>query len=311
MVIILFFLLAIISLNSSVQMDNATSVSTIPSTGTVTQTSTESEKKLDPFLMYAIAQVSAVFVAITAGLYTNKLISISDQKNRLKTKINEFDREINEQEIVLSETIAEINRLKLNHAYFWAEHFVDSLEHKSGLKEFTLDELKDEFDKSDYGPMNEYYEQAFNERYGEFLEKIKEFLGPDKGLFGLNLTALRSAELIAEDRRARREEEDKIIDLVSQKRIDEHNIKFSKKMIDSINSEIKLITLPTGLAKEFFMLFIFAVLGVVFPLMFEYWSPHTGLLHPHIVALSAFMIGLTLNLFFIGAEAIRITRKED
>lgn len=308
---ILFLLLIIISLNSSLQMNDSVSQFSNQGIGITEAISNEKEQNLDPFLMYAIAQVSAVFVAITAGLFTNKLISISGEKSRLKTKIIDFDKEINEHEIVLEETKTEIDRLKRKHAHFWAEHFVDSLESKSGLKKFTLAELKDEFDKSEYGPMDEYYDQVFDERYDEFLEKIEDFLKPRIGILGMDLSTIKSPAIIAEERRARREEEQKIIDLESQKKINEHAIKFSKKTKDNVISEINSLTLPGGVEKEFFMLFVFAILGVVFPLFFEYWSPHTGFFHPHAIALTAFLIGLLLNLIFIANEAKRVIDKKE
>ena len=49
---------------------------------------------LDIPLMHAIAQVSATFIAIIAGFYTSKILSIASDKNRLTAKIKEIQNEV-------------------------------------------------------------------------------------------------------------------------------------------------------------------------------------------------------------------------
>jgi hypothetical protein len=49
---------------------------------------------LDMPLMHAIAQASATFIAILAGFYTSKILSIASDKNRLAAKAKEIQNEI-------------------------------------------------------------------------------------------------------------------------------------------------------------------------------------------------------------------------
>jgi hypothetical protein len=46
-------------------------------------------------LMTTLAQISATFIAITAGFYTTKIISIINDKSRIKGRTNEFEAELN------------------------------------------------------------------------------------------------------------------------------------------------------------------------------------------------------------------------
>ena len=52
-------------------------------------------------LFHSIAQTSATFVAIIAGFYTTKIISLSNDKRRILQRINELDNEIQAKKVYL------------------------------------------------------------------------------------------------------------------------------------------------------------------------------------------------------------------
>lgn len=67
---------------------------------------------IDIPLMHAIAQSSATFVAILAGFYIAKILSISGDMRRITVKIREYDNEIGRETSDIQSLASRINRIE-------------------------------------------------------------------------------------------------------------------------------------------------------------------------------------------------------
>ena len=56
---------------------------------------------VDISLFHSIAQTSATFVAIIAGFYTTKIVTLSNDKRRILQRINELDNELQVKQVYL------------------------------------------------------------------------------------------------------------------------------------------------------------------------------------------------------------------
>jgi len=80
-----------------------------------------------------------------------------------------------------------------------------------------------------------------------------------------------------------------------------------EKQIESSIEDQKNLTFPEHLIIGFFSFVIFAILGVIFPLTSQLWSPHIKqYFEPDSFALILFGIGLTVTFAYIGSETFSI-----
>jgi len=262
----------------------------------------------DPALMFTIAQVSGVFVAIVAGLYTTKLISISSEKNRLRTRLSEIDIEINGKQPLLAQYNGIIDGIENKWADERIRRFVDDLLEEEDLKKYTLKELKEKFVEYNQMKLNEYEEKILTDKFEDITKNIEEKINKGK-TFSFNLLGIRPSllapmvnlELIRDERKA-------LSDAYRKRAIEESNIEMQKKMKGQLTKELESLINQKHLAFELLFLFIFAMLGVVLPLLYPYWSPHTLWFSPNVVAIVAFLIGLILTFIYLGVEALRVSR---
>jgi hypothetical protein len=66
---------------------------------------------LDIPLIHTLAQASATFIAILAGFYTTKVLSIASDKNRLAAKIKEIHNELQWRKEYAMELREKVNRI--------------------------------------------------------------------------------------------------------------------------------------------------------------------------------------------------------
>jgi hypothetical protein len=74
-------------------------------------------------LFHSIAQTSATFVAIIAGFYTTKIISLSNDKRRILQRINELDNEIQAKRVYLEE----LKKTESDTINTWEREGIDAL----------------------------------------------------------------------------------------------------------------------------------------------------------------------------------------
>lgn len=80
---------------------------------------------IDIPLMNTIAQSSATFIAITAGFFTTKIISLSTEKSRLERRKNEIESELRATSQKQSEYKKQMDNLSEKDASERVDDFVD------------------------------------------------------------------------------------------------------------------------------------------------------------------------------------------
>src|ERR671930_709499 len=129
---------------------------------------------VDTQLMLTIAQASATFVAIMAGFFTTKIISISSDKKRIESKIAEDDikRQGKEMKIMdYKEIIGNIERRKAERS---VDSFVNDLLDEPLLNIYTLEQLKHKYAEKYMFEPNEYEIKILDKEYGRITKKIQK-----------------------------------------------------------------------------------------------------------------------------------------
>jgi hypothetical protein len=289
-------------------------------------------------LMLTIAQVSATFVAIIAGFYTTKILSISSEKQRVRNKIKEIEAEINQRNdnvLVYQDRIKEIY---LNRARRFVDHFADTLILEDDLKDYTLEEIIAKYKELEYEEPDEYDLQILSEEYKNIIEKIRKELQERQpkpkhrpaGLASLSAASLgfnsNLADTLGESfhetmRRQERyslrmpsepitDRENAEIKEAEGKKDDElKQIAIQKALIKHYEEEIKSATLPKHLSFGYLSQVGFAATGVILPLTYEYWSIYLPD-NADIFALIMFGCGLTATFAYISLEVVTALRIE-
>jgi hypothetical protein len=115
--------------------------------------------------MYTLAEVGGTFVAILAGLYTTKIISISADKTRLENKINEILIKINSKKqrlTILQNKIDEVDKMNDENRV-------------NGFIQNCLVDLEENLDIDNFKDLKSKYEKVWELTYYE--EKcLKDFV---------------------------------------------------------------------------------------------------------------------------------------
>ena len=138
----------------------------------------------DPFpissLMPTIAQTAATFVAILAGFYTTKIISIAGDKNRIENKLQEINLEIiltkKNIEIIENELNEIVNRDDESIVDNFIEYVIDEIRSSlfyNDIPDYTFDNLKEEFIKYYDDSITENQAKKLEEKMSLILEEIK------------------------------------------------------------------------------------------------------------------------------------------
>ena len=126
-------------------------------------------------LLHTIAQTSATFVAIIAGFYTTKIISLSNEQRRILQRINELDNELQEKTVYynsLKETESETENR-------WDEEIINGfIEHITGdfyiyeqIK--SIEDLREWFPKLYDQPLTENQDRILKERASKILAELE------------------------------------------------------------------------------------------------------------------------------------------
>jgi hypothetical protein len=122
--------------------------------------------------MLTIVQASATFVAIIAGFFTTKIISISNDRKKLENKLVECNIQLQGRRNILSEYEGTIEGIYEKWGQEEIVSFVSDMLKEIDLHLYTVDELESRFHEKYLNP-SEQHLRILRERYDEIVEHIK------------------------------------------------------------------------------------------------------------------------------------------
>jgi hypothetical protein len=123
-------------------------------------------------LMLTIAQASATFVAIIAGFFTTKIISISNDRKRIENKLAECNIQLEGRENILSEYENTVEEIYEKWGQEKIGDFVKEILEETDLHPYSLVELESRFHEKNPGYTSERYSRILRERFGKIIECI-------------------------------------------------------------------------------------------------------------------------------------------
>jgi len=129
---------------------------------------------VDTQLMLTIAQASATFVAIMAGFFTTKIISISSDKKRIENKIAEGNITRQDKEIKIRDYKEIINYIEQRRAERSIDNSINDLLDEPSLEAYILEQLKQKFTTKYELEPNEYEIKILDNKYDEIRNKIRK-----------------------------------------------------------------------------------------------------------------------------------------
>lgn len=283
----------------------------------------------DPFpissLMSTIAQTAATFVAILAGFYTTKIISIAGDKNRIENKIQEINLEIvltkKNIEIIENELDEIINRNDESLVDSFIEYVIDEIRSSlfyNDIPDYTFDNLKEEFIKYYDDNITENQAKKLNEKMPLIMEEIKNKKEEkrseyEKSTIPAEYITTSIGRPISESesiiRYHKNENENRIFEAhIQNKNNEENKLSFLKERLRIYEQELKSLIYPKHLKFAYISFIIFAIFGVIIPLTYEWWNIYFGE-YSDIFALSMFGAGLMLSFVYIYMEMHDTTKK--
>jgi hypothetical protein len=196
-------------------------------------------------LMSALTQSAATFVAILAGFYTTKILTIAGDKNRIEHKMNYLKSEISFETENIQNFKYEITKME--------EEKENRPTHMSEEKDSPTIEINYNLEE----------EQNFN------INNLK------------------------------RELEEK-----------ENKLKFLNQQQSLYREELHSFIYPKHLKFGFFSFGLFAFLGVIIPLMHQWWAKYIPT-DPDIFAFSMFLIGLIITFIYMSLEIFSVFKKDN
>jgi len=88
----------------------------------------------------------------------------------------------------------------------------------------------------------------------------------------------------------------------------ENKIKFLNQQLSLNKDELHSLVYPKYLKFGFFSFVLFALLGIITPLTYQWWSPYI-VIDSDIFAFSMFLIGLIITFIYIFSEIIFVFNK--
>ena len=271
--------------------------------------------------MNTIAQSSATFIAITAGFFTTKIISLSSEKSRLSRTEREKESELR----ILTEKENEYRNQIDNQLEKGASEIIDDFENAIYTDPPNEYQIKNGEDILRY--FKEYYGRQPNEIESAYLEaRTESILTHVKALNKEKDNRLGGIE-IPNITRAIRSDSDKMIDYYRNHEEDkEFRLKIDtwkntradiarlKQSIALINEELMDVTYPEHARLGFFSFVLFAILGVIIPLTYRLWATYlldlskeyaiivSQLNNANHIVVGLFSLGLAINFCYIALE---------
>jgi len=270
-------------------------------------------------LMSALTQSAATFVAILAGFYTTKILTIAGDKNRIEHKLNYLKSEISFETENIKNLKIEINNIQEEDDNDLLLYFIETLKDESHFPSFPkINTLKD---------LIIYYEKNFQKKPSEnLLRKLKQQSDSiisqlkvirteslKKNTFSSTLVPSSShsdiGSRIIESNRTL-EEQRSYNELVKELAEKENKFKFLNQQYSLYNEELHSVVYPKHLKLGFISFGLFAILGVVIPLMHQWWYPAFNE-NSDAFAFIMFLIGLSITFAYILLEIRSILKKSN
>lgn len=216
--------------------------------------------------MLTISQASATFVAIIAGFFTTKIISISNDKKRIKNKLAEFDIELGTRQGIIRDYENANSKIYQKWARESVSSFTNSLLQEPILEEYTLDKLKAKFTELEFYSPDEYESEEIENRYGEIMKAVREEIKKRTNNFTSGYGTLNSISARVPIIQHSHDADLKKVNYNKEKLQDEMNqITLLERMKHQYNEELNSISYPLyGLG--YLTQIIFIITGVIIPL---------------------------------------------
>lgn len=267
---------------------------------------------VDTQLMLTIAQASATFVAIMAGFFTTKIISISSDKKRIENKISEDDIIRQGKEIKIRGYKEIIGNIEHSKAERSVDSFVNDLLDEPSLEVYTLQQLKSKFTERYMFEPNEYEIKILDNEYDKIRNRIQKEIEDRVEYFKLNGSIRTSAtrSILVRNIETQDSENEELSEMYKKVQLEQNEITVLDNLKHHYEAEKNAISYPlTNLA--FVSQLIFVVTGIVIPFNYNWWAP---IIHPlfdtNEFGLIMFYIGLSSAFCYIGLELLHSLHTE-
>ena len=224
---------------------------------------------VDINLMLTIAEASATFVAIVAGFFTTKIISISGEKKRLRSRLAELEAELISRDRLAKRYKSVMDGIESRWARGSIDNFIRRLLSQEEIEVYSLEEMKAKFRTFEECELNEFEENVLRERYDEIRGMITGILeGRTPSIFDVGSLAL------SIDSSVRIAERESVVFSENKGKflIEESEIIRCQNMKQQYKADLDADTFPSHMRFGFTSQIIFAVLGVLIPLSYASWS---------------------------------------
>jgi hypothetical protein len=260
--------------------------------------------------MTALAQVSATFIAITAGFYTTKIISITNDKARINGRIRELEAEYSIVEADSKTIRKQINLIDGTDAKENIKTFIADLLRDSMLRSFrinTVDDLIVLYKKFYTRSPSELEEKIIKERYQDIVSKVSEEQNKQNSHSTVPVTRIPSGEEQIVSAIMNRNEIERYHDLIEKRNSASSRLSVLRELLKILREELNAAIYPKHTKFGFISFLIFAVLGVFVPLTYNTWNEIISKvffipIDTNAFVLILFTVGLTLNFIYIGLE---------
>ena len=245
-------------------------------------------------LMYTVAQVSGIFIAILGGFLTTKLLTISTDKNRLTSQIEEIKTKTDNH----NKIIEHYTKIKDNIGFQWAEEninrFVNELSKSDTPIPDSLPKLIELF-KEEQIEVNDYELKVLELNYEDIIKRLDESR-TQSGLF----RALGGMSMIINPHNSDRQidEYKNANDKLMHEQAELESLENLRKQYEK---DLSYITLPHSFSRIILILFFSALIGVALPLGFIPNIENFGDFYTAF-GISCFLISMLVTIIVIGHE---------
>jgi ABC-type multidrug transport system fused ATPase/permease subunit len=273
-------------------------------------------------LFHTVAQTSAAFVAIVAGFYTLKIVTLSNNKRRLLQRINELDNELREKDDYLK-SLKEIESNKVKESdEETIDEFIEYVKSDFPVYEriHSFEDLIGWYNEHFEPPLTANQERILKEKAPTFLEELKKLrikrnesstLKIPKRFsindISLHPTSDHSTDSALVEQLGNQEDVNRFYRLRDEIRSTEAKNQGIRNVKEYYEKEYNSVAYPKNIYFGFISLIIFAVIGVIFPLTYEWWViplfTNSGYeFNVNLLVVIFLAIGLSLTFLYIAKE---------
>jgi ABC-type multidrug transport system fused ATPase/permease subunit len=272
-------------------------------------------------LFHTVSQTSAAFVAIVAGFYTLKIVTLSNDKRRLLQRINELDNELREKDDYLK-SLKEIdsNAVKESDEEI-IDEFIEYVKSEFPVYEriYTFEDLRGWYNEHFKPPLTANQERILKEKAPAVLQELEKLRIKRKESSTLKIpksysindislpTFDRSIDSALAEQLGNQEDINRFYRLRDEIRSTEAKNQGIRKVKEYYETEYNSVAYPKNIKFGFVSLIIFAIIGVIFPLTYEWWViplfTNSGYeFNVNLLVVIFLAIGLTLTFLYIAKE---------